>query len=109
MESEWPGILKQAKQTGASLFFGDEASFALWGSRFRISATRLQSEFQWSSFKRMALRFDRSQCGSGSLSREGNSDSFFGPWDLINPFDMRASGPGANLIPQLIPQSFYSA
>jgi transposase len=32
MESEWPEILKQAKQTGASLFFGDEASFALWGS-----------------------------------------------------------------------------
>lgn len=32
MESEWPGILEQAKQKGASLFFGDEASFALWGS-----------------------------------------------------------------------------
>jgi len=32
MESEWPGILSQAKQSGASLFFGDEASFALWGS-----------------------------------------------------------------------------
>jgi transposase len=32
MESEFPGILYQAKQLGASLFFGDEASFALWGS-----------------------------------------------------------------------------
>ena len=32
MESEFPGILCQAKQLGASLFFGDEASFALWGS-----------------------------------------------------------------------------
>jgi transposase len=32
MESEWPRILSQAKQQGASLFFGDEASFALWGS-----------------------------------------------------------------------------
>jgi transposase len=32
MESEFPGILHQAKQLGASLFFGDEASFALWGS-----------------------------------------------------------------------------
>jgi transposase len=32
MESEWPGILRQAKQKGAALFFGDEASFALWGS-----------------------------------------------------------------------------
>jgi transposase len=32
MESEFPGILHQAKQWNASLFFGDEASFALWGS-----------------------------------------------------------------------------
>jgi transposase len=32
IESEFPGILKQARQLGASLFFGDEASFALWGS-----------------------------------------------------------------------------
>ena len=32
MESEFPGILRQAQQAGASLFFGDEASFALWGS-----------------------------------------------------------------------------
>jgi transposase len=32
METEWPRILSQAKQHGASLFFGDEASFALWGS-----------------------------------------------------------------------------
>jgi transposase len=32
METEWPQILSQAKQRGASLFFGDEASFALWGS-----------------------------------------------------------------------------
>lgn len=32
MESEWPSILSQAQQLGASLFFGDEASFALWGS-----------------------------------------------------------------------------
>jgi len=32
MESKFPEILCQAKQSGASLFFGDEASFALWGS-----------------------------------------------------------------------------
>lgn len=32
MENEWPSILSQAKQLRASLFFGDEASFALWGS-----------------------------------------------------------------------------
>src|SRR5690606_5156437 len=32
MESEFPGILRQAKESGAALFFSDEASFALWGS-----------------------------------------------------------------------------
>jgi transposase len=32
MESEFPKILCQAKQLQAALFFGDEASFALWGS-----------------------------------------------------------------------------
>lgn len=32
LETDWPRILNQAKQLGASLFFVDEASFALWGS-----------------------------------------------------------------------------
>lgn len=32
MKKEFPKILKQAKQLGASVYFGDEASFALWGS-----------------------------------------------------------------------------
>jgi transposase len=32
MKEAWPRILRQAKQLGAPVFFGDEASFALWGS-----------------------------------------------------------------------------
>lgn len=32
MKKEFPRILKQAEQLGAPLYFGDEASFALWGS-----------------------------------------------------------------------------
>jgi transposase len=32
MKKEWPKILRLAKRLGAPLFFGDEASFALWGS-----------------------------------------------------------------------------
>jgi len=32
MREEWPIILRQAQQLHAPLFFGDEASFALWGS-----------------------------------------------------------------------------
>ena len=31
MKKEFPKILKQAKQLGAPVYFGDEASFALWG------------------------------------------------------------------------------
>jgi transposase len=32
MKEEWPTILSRAQTLGAPLFFGDEASFALWGS-----------------------------------------------------------------------------
>jgi len=32
MKEAWPRILSQAKRLGAPIFFGDEASFALWGS-----------------------------------------------------------------------------
>ena len=32
MKKEFPKILKQARQLGAPVYFGDEASFALWGS-----------------------------------------------------------------------------
>jgi len=32
MKEVWPQILSQARQLGAPVFFGDEASFALWGS-----------------------------------------------------------------------------
>jgi transposase len=32
MKKEFPKIVKQARQLGAPVYFGDEASFALWGS-----------------------------------------------------------------------------
>jgi len=32
MQEEWPKILAEARQRGALLFFGDEASFPQWGS-----------------------------------------------------------------------------
>jgi len=32
VQEAWLKILSQAKHLGATLFFGDEASFALWGS-----------------------------------------------------------------------------
>jgi transposase len=32
MKEKWPGILALARKIGAPIFFGDETSFALWGS-----------------------------------------------------------------------------
>ena len=32
MKEKWPEILAQARKIGAPIFFGDETSFALWGS-----------------------------------------------------------------------------
>lgn len=32
MSEEWPAILRQAQEKGATILFGDEASFAQWGS-----------------------------------------------------------------------------
>jgi transposase len=32
LESEWPGLVKEAREQKALLLFGDEASFAQWGS-----------------------------------------------------------------------------
>jgi transposase len=42
VEQTWPRILQQAKATGAVILFGDEVSFALWGSLSRTWAPRGQ-------------------------------------------------------------------
>ncbi len=38
LETKWPAILKQAKETNAVILFGDEVSFAQWGSLSRTWA-----------------------------------------------------------------------
>ena len=40
IEKTWPEILKQAKEKNAVILFGDEVSFAQWGSLFRTWAPR---------------------------------------------------------------------
>ena len=42
MEQTWPSILEQAKATNAVILFGDEVSFALWGSLSRTWGPRGQ-------------------------------------------------------------------
>ncbi len=38
LEETWPAILKQAKKEGSVILFGDEVSFAMWGSLSRTWA-----------------------------------------------------------------------
>jgi transposase len=42
VEQTWPRIVAQAKATGAVILFGDEVSFAMWGSLSRTWAPRGQ-------------------------------------------------------------------
>ncbi len=42
LQKTWPDLLKQAKQTNAVILFGDEVSFAMWGSLSRTWARRGQ-------------------------------------------------------------------
>lgn len=42
VDETWPRILRQAKATGAVILFGDEVSFAMWGSLSRTWAPRGQ-------------------------------------------------------------------
>ena len=42
LQKTWPDLLQQAKQTNAVILFGDEVSFAMWGSLSRTWARRGQ-------------------------------------------------------------------
>jgi transposase len=55
-QSRWPKILRQAKQRKALLFFGDEASFAQWGSLSYTWAPKGQQPEVPTSGKRKAYK-----------------------------------------------------
>ena len=82
METEWPKILEQARTLRASLFFGDEASFAMWGSLSYTWAPRgEQPEIKTSGKRKGYKMFGVIEYFSGTLVYKGieekfNSDSY---------------------------------
>jgi len=77
MQEEWPKILSQAKQLGASLFFGDEASFALWGSLSYTWAPIGQTPLVKTTGKRKGYKvFGVIEFFSGRLLYQGIEDRF---------------------------------
>lgn len=56
VETEWPKILKQAKDTNAVILFGDEVSFAQWGSLSRTWAPIGQQPIVRTKGKRKGLK-----------------------------------------------------
>ncbi len=52
----WPSILKRARQLGAVILFGDEVSFAQWGSLFRTWAPRGKQPLVRTSGKRKGMK-----------------------------------------------------
>jgi transposase len=82
METEWPKILEQAKLLHASLFFGDEASFAMWGSLSYTWALRgKQPEIKTSGKRKGYKMFGLIEYFTGKLVYKGiegkfNSESY---------------------------------
>ena len=52
----WPSILKRARQLNAVILFGDEVSFAQWGSLYRTWAPRGQQPLVRTSDKRKGMK-----------------------------------------------------
>lgn len=74
---EWPAILRLARQRGALLLFGDEASFAQWGSLSYTWAPRGQQPLVSTCGKRKAYKtFGLIDYFSGRLFYQGHSGRF---------------------------------
>lgn len=77
MKEEWPKILGQAKRLKAPLFFGDEASFALWGSLSYTWAPVGQTPLVKTTGKRKGYKvFGLIEFFSGRLLYQGIEDRF---------------------------------
>lgn len=77
METEWPKILEQAKRLHASLFFGDEASFAMWGSLSYTWAPRgKQPEIKTSGKRKGYKMFGLIEYFTGKLIYKGIEGKF---------------------------------
>lgn len=77
MQEEWPKIVSQAKQLGASLFFGDEASFALWGSLSYTWAPRgHQPQIKTTGLRKGYKVFGAIEYFTGRLIYQGTEERF---------------------------------
>lgn len=77
MREEWPRILKEAKRRGALILFGDEASFAQWGSLSYTWARRGQQPVVKTSGKRKGYKvFGLIEYFSGRFFYEGIEGKF---------------------------------
>jgi len=77
IEEEWPAILRHAQQRGALLLFGDEASFAQWGSLSYTWAPVGQQPLIKTCGKRKAYKvFGLIDYFTGRLFSHGQTDRF---------------------------------
>lgn len=77
MKKEFPKILKQAKQLCAPLFFGDEASFALWGSLSYTWARKgHQPQVKTTGLRKGYKVFGAIEFFSGRLIYQGTEERF---------------------------------
>lgn len=76
-EQEWPAIRQAAETQGALLLFGDEASFAQWGSLAYTWARRGQQPTVPTCGKRKALKaFGLIDYGSGRFFHRAHTERF---------------------------------
>jgi len=76
-DQTWPAILRRAKQLKAVILFGEEASFAQWGSLFYTWAPRGEQPTVKTTGKRKALKvFGAIEFFSGEFIHQEIEDKF---------------------------------
>lgn len=77
MKKEFPKILKQAKRLSAPVYFGDEASFALWGSLSYTWARKgQQPQVRTTGLRKGYKVFGAIEFFSGHLVYQGTEERF---------------------------------
>jgi len=77
MKEKWPEILAQARQIGAPIFFGDETSFALWGSlAYTWAPIGQQPQVKTTGLRKGYKVFGVIEFFSGRLIYQGPQDRF---------------------------------
>jgi len=77
MKKEFPKILKQAQRLGAPVYFGDEASFALWGSlSYTWGRKGRQTQVKTTGLRKGYKVFGAIEFFSGRLIYQGTEERF---------------------------------